>query len=103
MKLLSNNHSFLQKIVRISAIFVGFWTILFVSAEGIVFKVNITAPSKCFNGIDDDRDGLIDYPADTDCENENDQSEHHVTATCSVSSTSITLGQSVTWTVVPAG
>ena len=74
-----------------SAIFLGFLSIFFVSAEGIVFKVNISAPSLCYNGIDDDGDGLTDYPSDPDCTTQDDQSEHHLTATCIPSVTAVQL------------
>lgn len=32
-------------------------------------------PPQCSDGIDNDGDGLTDYPYDTDCENEKDNSE----------------------------
>lgn len=70
------------------------------SAIRLVIPINSSA---CFNGVDDDSDGLIDYPADTDCIDQDDLSEHHLTATCSVSATTITLGQPVTWSVTPLG
>ncbi|MBP7806382.1 hypothetical protein KA057_01735 [Candidatus Gracilibacteria bacterium] len=79
------------------------FSVFSVSAQSAIRFVLPIVSEACFNGIDDDEDGLVDYPADTDCENQNDQSEHHITATCSVSSTSIQLGQSVTWTVSPTG
>ena len=39
------------------------------ASDGITFRINIAAFSECYNGIDDDNDGKIDYPEDTDCEN----------------------------------
>lgn len=76
---------------------------LTVSAQSAIRFVLPVVSEVCFNGIDDDSDGFMDYPADTDCTGLTDESEHHLTATCSVSATSITLGQSVTWSVVPLG
>ncbi len=67
------------------------FSVFSVSAQSAIRFVLPIVSEACFNGIDDDEDGLVDYPADTDCENQNDQSEHHITATCSVSSTSIQL------------
>ncbi len=67
------------------------FSVFSVSAQSAIRFVLPIVSEACFNGIDDDEDGLVDYPADTDCENQNDQSEHHLTATCSVSSTSIQL------------
>lgn len=74
-----------------------------VSAQSALRFVLPIVSEACFNGIDDDQDGFLDFPLDPDCTGQDDQSEHHLTAICSVSSTSITLGQSVTWTVAPAG
>lgn len=70
------------------------------SAIRLVIPINSSA---CFNGVDDDGDGLVDYPDDTDCIDQDDLSEHHLTATCSVSATTVTLGQPITWSVIPLG
>ncbi len=74
-----------------------------VSAQSALRLVIPIVSSACFNGIDDDGDGLIDYPSDPDCTTQDDQSEHHLTATCTPSVTSIQLWQSVTWTANPSG
>lgn len=42
------------------------------------FRLNVTAPtplSACANGVDDDGDGAIDFPADTGCTSTSDASE----------------------------
>ena len=70
--------------------------------SAIRFVVPIVSTA-CFNGIDDDDDGLLDYPYDTDCTDQDDESEHHLTAICTVSGTTVTLGQSTTWNVTPQG
>lgn len=65
--------------IALGAIFVifsiGLLFTSFTRAEGIVFRVNVVADAQCFNGIDDDGDGLLDYPADTDCVDQDDESE----------------------------
>lgn len=38
------------------------------------FKINISY-ANCFEGIDNDSDGLTDYPNDPDCASETDNSE----------------------------
>lgn len=77
------------------------FSVFHVSAQSALRFVLPIVSEACFNGIDDDDDGFMDFPLDSDCTSQDDASEHHLTATCSVSSTSITLGQSVTWTVIP--
>lgn len=42
--------------------------------DSIVFKINISALSACFNGIDDDNDGYIDS-RDSECTGLMDNSE----------------------------
>lgn len=79
------------------------FSVFHVSAQSALRFVLPIVSEACFNGIDDDEDGFIDFPLDTDCTGQDDQSEHHLTAVCTVSSTNILLGQSVTWSVVPAG
>ncbi len=39
-------------------------------------------PKRCNNNIDDDNDGLIDYPADPGCANKNDNDEHSANLIC---------------------
>ncbi len=83
--------------------FLVFFSVLSVFGQSALrLVVPIVSPT-CFNGVDDDSDGFLDYPDDNDCENQSDQSENHLTATCSVSSSAVQLGQSVVWTVVPTG
>jgi hypothetical protein len=84
-------------------LFLVFFSVFSVSAQSAIRFVLPIVSDACFNGIDDDEDGFIDYPLDTDCTAQDDQSEHHLTATCSVSGTSIQLWQSATWTVSPMG
>lgn len=72
-------------------LFLVFFSVFSVSAQSAIRFVLPIVSEACFNGIDDDEDGFIDYPLDTDCTAQDDQSEHHLTATCSVSSTSIQL------------
>jgi hypothetical protein len=95
---------FTQILTKITGIFfLVYFFFSTVSAQSAIRFVLPVVSEACFNGIDDDSDGLMDYPADPDCTSQDDESEHHLTATCSVSATSITLGQSVTWSVVPLG
>jgi hypothetical protein len=95
---------FTQILTKTSGIFFLVYFLVFtVSAQSAIRFVLPVVSEACFNGIDDDSDGFMDYPADTDCTGLTDESEHHLTATCSVSVTSITLGQPVTWSVVPLG
>lgn len=95
---------FTQILTKITGIFfLVYFLVSTVSAQSAIRLVLPVVSEACFNGIDDDSDGLMDYPADTDCTSLTDQSEHHLTATCSVSATSITLGQPVTWSVTPLG
>lgn len=83
--------------------FLVFFSVLSVFGQSALrLVVPIVSPT-CFNGVDDDSDGFVDYPDDNDCENQSDQSENHLTATCSASSLAVQLGQSVVWTVVPTG
>jgi hypothetical protein len=42
--------------------------------DSIVFKINISALSACFNGIDDDHDGYVDS-RDSECTGLMDNSE----------------------------
>lgn len=65
------------------------FSVFYVSAQSAIRFVLPVISEACFNGIDDDQDGLMDYPADTDCMNETDESEHHLTATCAPSLTSV--------------
>lgn len=83
---------FAQTIIKACGIFllVSF-SVLSVSAQSAIRLVLPIVSDACFNGIDEDEDGFIDYPLDADCTAQDDQSEHHLTATCSVSSTSIQL------------
>ncbi|HLC56415.1 MAG TPA: hypothetical protein VJJ23_04220 [Candidatus Nanoarchaeia archaeon] len=47
---------------------------LVIGALTFIYNVE-AAPKKCNNGIDDDGDGLIDYPADHGCNNKGDNNE----------------------------
>ncbi len=40
------------------------------------------APKKCRNGVDDDNDGLVDYPNDPGCSSSRDNDEHSSTLVC---------------------
>ena len=40
------------------------------------------APKKCKNGMDDDNDGLVDYPNDPGCSGTQDNDEHSVSLVC---------------------
>ena len=84
-------------------VFLLFFSVLSVYGQSAIRLVIPIVSTACYNGIDDDGDGLLDYPADTDCVDQDDASEHHLTATCSVSGTTIRLGQPTTWTVTPLG
>lgn len=84
-------------------VFLMFFSAFSVYAQSAIRLIVPIVSNACFNGADDDSDGLVDYPADTDCINQDDLSEHHLTATCSVSATAVTLGQPVTWSVTPLG
>lgn len=84
-------------------VFLLFFSVLSVYGQSAIRLVIPIVSPACFNGIDDDSDGLLDYPDDTDCADQSDASEHHLTATCSVSATTVTLGQPTIWTIVPLG
>ncbi len=45
------------------------------AGESSRFSLTITAGALCFDGIDNDSDGAIDYPADTGCESYADDTE----------------------------
>ena len=90
-----------QIFLKIGAvIFIAFFSITVFGQWAIRLVIPIVS-NACFNGADDDSDWLVDYPDDTDCIDQDDLSEHHLTATCSVSATTVTLGQPVTWSVTP--
>lgn len=72
------------------------------ASEGVVLKMNISS-NQCFNGIDDDGDGLMDYPLDPDCASQDDDSESIIVASCTPSVSQITLGQSMNWSVSATG
>lgn len=48
----------------------------------VLALVVFAAPKKCNNGIDDDNDGLIDYPADPGCSSTSDNSETSSSLIC---------------------
>lgn len=51
------------------------------AASGSSFRIEVTPIPQCSDGIDNDGDGLIDYPDDVDCGDPNDNNE--LTATSS--------------------
>jgi hypothetical protein len=71
--------------------FMASFLMLNVSAQSALRLVIPIVSSACFNGIDDDGDDLTDYPSDPDCTTQDDQSEHHLTATCTPSVTAVQL------------
>lgn len=94
----------MQSIIKLSGMFfLVFFFVFDISAQSAIRLTIPIVSTTCFNGVDDDGDGFVDYPDDIDCTSQSDPSEHHLTATCIVSSTAIALGQSATWTVTPAG
>jgi hypothetical protein len=44
-------------------------------ASSVSFSMMIRPLPECQNRIDDDSDGFVDFPLDTDCEDENDALE----------------------------
>lgn len=69
------------------------------------FRIAILALPECQNHIDDDGDGLVDYPDDTDCTDLSDTSEGVITpptVVCFTSSSTALIEQSVSWIAVPS-
>jgi len=44
-------------------------------ASSVWFSMMIRPLPECQNRVDDDNDGFVDFPMDTDCEDENDALE----------------------------
>ncbi len=81
-------------------LFLVFFPLFSVSAQSAIrLVVPVVSDYECFNGIDDDNDGSVDYPLDADCTSEEDNSESVISATCSPSFSRISVGQSVDWSV----
>ena len=58
-------------------------TIISITAALLVLALMVfAAPRKCNNGVDDDNDGLIDYPADPGCSAGNDNTETSSALVC---------------------
>jgi hypothetical protein len=95
---------FAQTIIKACGIFllVSF-SVLSVSAQSAIRLVLPIVSDACFNGIDDDEDGFIDYPTDTDCESNIDNSESHIVWMCWPSFPQANIGESVRWTVSVTG
>lgn len=49
-------------------------------ARAVGFSLTIQPLSACQNGVDDDTDGLVDYPDDTGCESLEDTDEAAVSS-----------------------
>jgi subtilisin family serine protease len=46
--------------------------------------VKSLAPAACYDSLDNDADGRIDFPADPDCQSGHDQSEQFIAASCGI-------------------
>ena len=58
-------------------------TILSLIAVAVVIALAVfAAPKKCSNGLDDDNDGLVDYPNDPGCSNAQDNTETSSSLVC---------------------
>ena len=67
----------------LAAAFRNFWNFLEAAWEaGIGTFMVFAAPKKCNNGIDDDNDGLVDYPNDPGCSSTQDNDEHSSALVC---------------------
>ncbi len=51
-------------------------------AVAVLALMVYAAPKKCNNGVDDDNDGLVDYPNDPGCSSSQDNDEHSSTLVC---------------------
>jgi hypothetical protein len=50
--------------------------------EGRYALVEFELPTRCMNGLDDDDDGLVDFPNDPGCDSPNDDSERSAALVC---------------------
>jgi hypothetical protein len=70
------------------------------------FQLVIRTIPACYNGIDDDGDGLVDYPSDPSCTGASDISEGlpfvPPVVACFASATQGTTGQNMTWIAIPS-
>ena len=74
------------------------------SCSSSIIVTSAPAPA-CSDGVDNDGDGSIDFPADIGCASGSDTDESNIplSASCSVAPTAGSTGSAFTWTVVPAG